>query len=128
MSIHVDLYCRQDFCSTILDFQVEQSENLADSEILQIIWYGGGVFLAVAALEVATRLWYMHAIARSGIWKDMESVTGVTMEASELLSMALFSLLFTTLKVGPGIWFCTSELFRTSHLTKAGSISASLSA
>lgn len=67
--------------------------------MLQLIWYGGGTLLAILALEVFSRLWYLHAIARSGIWKHMERVTGLPMEASELLSMGLFSLLFTALKV-----------------------------
>ena len=81
--------------------------------MLQAVWYGAGVFLAMAALEVATRVWYMHAIARSGIWRDMEGVTGVPMEASELLSMALFSLLFTSLKARPDLQFTTHNKSRS---------------
>lgn len=57
--------------------------------------------VAAASLEISCHLFYMHAVAASGAFKEMQALKGFPIEGCALLAMALFSLLFLFLKVPP---------------------------
>ena len=65
----------------------------------QVLLYGGWVAAAGLLLELSCHLFYVHALAVTGVWLEMHQLAGFAIEGSGALSMAALSLGFVLLKV-----------------------------
>ena len=66
---------------------------------LQMLIYGGSVLATGALLDLCSRWVYLHAVARTGTWQEMQQLMGFALLAPELLAMGFWTILFIFLKV-----------------------------
>lgn len=67
--------------------------------MVQVWRYAGWSIFAAAGFELSCHLSYMHAMAASGAFAEMQSLKGFAVQGRALAAMAAFSLLHLFLKV-----------------------------